>query len=191
MVGGLAASLYYQQEQQSSGYGTVATEKRQARVLLACATSGPPPQGSAAGRNHLCTIDLALGRGGRMAALPGRWCLIRSVCRSRRRTSTCWPRPEAKVNAARAQLGADWKLADDLPATLNYLNSIWNMGFRRAQRDQLVRTLPEMFAAQARLGQDRAEVAAAEADLAALSGGMRGRRTWCFRCRGSPSTGPG
>ncbi|MEU3262439.1 LamG domain-containing protein [Streptomyces bacillaris] len=174
VVGGLAASLYYQQEQQSSGYGTVATEKRQARVLLACATSGPPPQGSAAGRNHLCTIDLALGRGGRMAALPREVVLDPIGVPEPTKDLDLLAAAEAKVNAARAQLGADWKLADDLPATLNYLNSIWNMGFRRAQRDQLVRTLPEMFAAQARLGQDRAEVAAAEADLAALSGGMRG-----------------
>ncbi|MFI8405132.1 LamG domain-containing protein [Streptomyces sp. NPDC085463] len=174
VVGGLAATLYYQQEQQSSGYGTVATEKRQARMLLACATSGPPPQGSAAGRNHLCTIDLALGRGGRLAALPREVVLDPIGVPEPTKDLDLLAAAEAKVNAARAQLGADWKLADDLPATLNYLNSIWNMGFRRAQRDRLVQTLPEMFAAQARLGQDRAEVAAAEADLAALSGGMRG-----------------
>lgn len=121
VVGGLAASLYYQQEQQSSGYGTVATEKRQARVLLACATSGPPPQGSAGGRNHLCTIDLALGRGGRLAALPREVVLDPIGVPEPTKDLDLLAAAEAKVNAARAQLGADWKLADDLPATLNYL----------------------------------------------------------------------
>ncbi|WP_128818074.1 LamG domain-containing protein [Streptomyces sp. S063] len=174
VVGGLTATLYYQQEQQSSGYGTVATEKRQARVLLACATSGPPPQNSAAGRNHLCTLDLALGRGGRLAALPREVVLDPIGVPEPTKDLDLLAAAEAKVTAARAQLGADWKLADDLPAFLNYLTSIWNMGFRRAERDRLVRTLPEMVLAQARLGQDRAEVTAAEADLARLSGGMRG-----------------
>ncbi len=174
VVGGLTATLYYQQEEQPSGYGVVATEKRQARVLLACATSGPPPQGGAAGRNHLCALDFALGRGGRLASVPRELKLDAIGAPEPTRDLDRLAAAEAKVAAARTRLGADQKLADDLPATLSYLAEIWHMGFRRAQRDQLAQSVLEMWMAQARLAQDRAEVAASEAELATLSGGMRG-----------------
>ncbi|MFE7812316.1 LamG domain-containing protein [Streptomyces sp. NPDC057433] len=175
VVGGLAATLYYQQEQQPSGYGTVATEKRQARILLACATSGPPPQGSAIGRNHLCTLDLALGRGGRLAALPREVALDPIGVPEPTKDLDRLAAAEAKLTAARTQLSADRVLANHINATLAYIEHIRPMGFRRAQREQLINEeMPRLYAAQARLGQDQAQVAVAESELAALSGGLRG-----------------
>ncbi|MFJ2842969.1 hypothetical protein ACIPD2_15125 [Streptomyces griseofuscus] len=134
VVGGLAATLNYQQEQAPSGYGTVATEKRQARILLACATSGPPPQGSTAGRNHPCTLDLALGRGGRLAALPREVTLDPIGVPEPTKDLDRLAAVEAKLIAARSQLSADQVLADRITATLAYIEHIRPMGFRRPAR---------------------------------------------------------
>ncbi|RSS61729.1 LamG domain-containing protein [Streptomyces sp. WAC07061] len=175
VVGALTAALYFQQEQQPSGYGAVTAEKRQARILLACATSGPPPQGGTAGRNYLCTLDLALDRGGRLAALPRELALDPIGKPEPTKDLDRLAAADARVSAARAQLGADRKLAGDLQPTLEYAASIRDMGYRRQQYNQLVTIeVPKMQAAQARLGQDEAQVKIAEAELAALSGGMQG-----------------
>ncbi|QLJ02777.1 hypothetical protein HZZ00_18300 [Streptomyces sp. NEAU-sy36] len=174
VVGALTATLYFQQERQPSGYGTVAAEKRQARVLLACATSGPPPQGGVAGRTYLCTLDFALDRGGRLAAVPRELTLDPVGVPEPTKDLDLLAAAEAKVTAARTQLGADRTLAARLQPTITYIENIRNMGFRRAERARLTSGLPELAGAQARLGQDLAQVAVAEAELAALSGGLRG-----------------
>ncbi|WP_197371087.1 LamG-like jellyroll fold domain-containing protein, partial [Streptomyces clavuligerus] len=65
---GLSASLYYQQEDAVSGYGEAAKPaKRQARVLLACATR---PSGDSASPAHVATVDFGVGVDGRLADLP-------------------------------------------------------------------------------------------------------------------------
>ncbi|MFJ8443467.1 LamG domain-containing protein [Kitasatospora griseola] len=174
VVGGLTATLYFQQETQPSGYGTVASEKRQARVLLACATSGPPPQGGVAGRNYLCTLDLALDRGGRLAAVP-RDLVLDPV--GPPEPSTSYDRlaaAQTKLDTARARLGNDRRLVGELQPALNYIEHIKYMGFRQEERQRLINELPEKFAAQSRIGQDEAQVAVAEAELAAVTGGLKG-----------------
>ncbi|GAA2230912.1 hypothetical protein GCM10010232_16640 [Streptomyces amakusaensis] len=68
VVSGLAASLYYQQENVTSGYEEAAKPaKRQARVLLACATR---PGGSTTADAQVATVDFAVGVDGRLAAIP-------------------------------------------------------------------------------------------------------------------------
>ncbi|WP_405639859.1 LamG-like jellyroll fold domain-containing protein [Streptomyces uncialis] len=68
VVSGLAASLYYQQEEETSGYRSVAKPaKKQARVLLACATR---PTADAAADAHIATVDFGVGGDGRLAAVP-------------------------------------------------------------------------------------------------------------------------
>ncbi|MER5319515.1 LamG-like jellyroll fold domain-containing protein [Streptosporangium roseum] len=72
VVCGLTATLYYQQQPAVTGYGhTPSPEKGQARVLLAFATSGPPPTGEPTGRSYVATLDFALSREGRLATAPG------------------------------------------------------------------------------------------------------------------------
>lgn len=68
IVSGLAATLYYQQEKVASGYqDTAKPAKRQARVLLACATR---PSTDATAEAHIATVDLGVGIDGRLADLP-------------------------------------------------------------------------------------------------------------------------
>ncbi|MEU3598821.1 LamG domain-containing protein [Streptomyces sp. NPDC006798] len=68
VVSGLSATLYYQQEDTTSGYDEAAKPaKRQARVLLACATR---PSGNTAAEAHIATVDLGVGVDGRLAAVP-------------------------------------------------------------------------------------------------------------------------
>lgn len=68
VVSGLAASLYYQQEEATAGYQEVAKPaKRQARVLLACATR---PSGNTAAEAQIATVDFGVGVDGRLAAVP-------------------------------------------------------------------------------------------------------------------------
>ncbi|MFI1386417.1 LamG domain-containing protein [Embleya sp. NPDC020886] len=172
--GGLAATLYFQQEERPTGYGAVAAEKGQARVLLACATTGPAPKGGSAGRAYLCTLDFALARNGRLTAVPREVVLDGIGLPEPTNDLDRLAAAEEKVTAARTQLGADEKLAHFLPATLAYIDEIRSTRFRNAQREALERTLPEMYTARARLGSDRAQVIAAEGALATLSGGLRG-----------------
>ncbi|MFJ4770859.1 LamG-like jellyroll fold domain-containing protein [Streptomyces uncialis] len=68
VVSGLSASLYYQQEEAVSGYDDAAKPaKRQARVLLACATR---PSGDTAADAHLAGVDFGVGVDGRLADVP-------------------------------------------------------------------------------------------------------------------------
>src|SRR5262249_61638249 len=60
VASGLTATMYFQQESTPAGYGGLPTPvKRQARVLLACATTGPAPAGGDASPAYLATLDLA------------------------------------------------------------------------------------------------------------------------------------
>ncbi|MFD4829385.1 LamG domain-containing protein [Streptomyces uncialis] len=68
VVSGLSASLYYQQEEAVSGYDDAAKPaKRQARVLLACATR---PSGNTAADAHIAGVDFGVGVDGRLADVP-------------------------------------------------------------------------------------------------------------------------
>ncbi|MFF2025020.1 LamG-like jellyroll fold domain-containing protein [Streptomyces sp. NPDC058171] len=68
VVSGLAATLYYQQEDVSSGYrGEARPAKRQARVLLACATR---PAGDTVAEAHVASVDFGVGIDGRIADIP-------------------------------------------------------------------------------------------------------------------------
>ncbi|MDT0447494.1 LamG-like jellyroll fold domain-containing protein [Streptomyces hesseae] len=72
VVSGLSAVLYHQQEQTAVGYGQEPKPaKRQARVLLSYATSGPDPRtGAATDESYLATVDFGVGRDGRLAQIP-------------------------------------------------------------------------------------------------------------------------
>ncbi|MFL0021367.1 LamG-like jellyroll fold domain-containing protein [Streptomyces sp. NBUL23] len=68
IVSGLTSTLYYQQEDTVSGYqDTPKPAKRNARVLLACATR---PAGNTAADAHIATVDLGVGIDGRLADIP-------------------------------------------------------------------------------------------------------------------------
>ncbi|MEU1283600.1 LamG-like jellyroll fold domain-containing protein [Kitasatospora sp. NPDC005856] len=69
---GLSAVLYHQQEATSAGYDKdPKPAKRQARVLLSYATSGPDPRtGAASDQAYLATLDFGVGRDGRLAEIP-------------------------------------------------------------------------------------------------------------------------
>ncbi|QDY81389.1 LamG domain-containing protein [Streptomyces qinzhouensis] len=68
IVSGLTSTLYYQQEDAVSGYqDTPKPAKRNARVLLACATR---PTGNATADAHIATVDLGVGIDGRLADIP-------------------------------------------------------------------------------------------------------------------------
>ncbi|MFK0258646.1 LamG-like jellyroll fold domain-containing protein [Streptomyces sp. NPDC090445] len=72
VVSGLSAVLYHQQEDTAVGYGREPKPaKRQARVLLSCATSGPDPKtGAAAEEAYVATVDFGVGQDGRLAQVP-------------------------------------------------------------------------------------------------------------------------
>ncbi|MEV0734140.1 LamG domain-containing protein, partial [Polymorphospora sp. NPDC050346] len=70
VVSGLATTLYFQQENVAAATGPRSLVKRQARVLLAAATSGPAPADGTVARSHVATLDLAVGRDGRLAQVP-------------------------------------------------------------------------------------------------------------------------
>ena len=66
---GMSALLYYQQEKdQNAGSGD--PMKRQARVMLACGTSGPDLDGGPTTRNYIAMLDIAVARDGRLAQVP-------------------------------------------------------------------------------------------------------------------------
>jgi hypothetical protein len=61
-----SAVLYYQQEKMGDG----APLKRQARVLLTCATGGLGEDGAATENRHLAVVDFAVARDGSLAQIP-------------------------------------------------------------------------------------------------------------------------
>ncbi|WP_329558840.1 LamG domain-containing protein [Streptomyces uncialis] len=68
IVSGLTSTLYYQQEDAVSGYqDTPRPAKRNARVLLACATR---PSGNTTADAHIATVDFGVGIDGRLADIP-------------------------------------------------------------------------------------------------------------------------
>ncbi|GLF92948.1 LamG domain-containing protein [Streptomyces yaizuensis] len=68
IVSGLSATLYYQQEDAVAGYqDDPKPAKRNARVLLACATR---PAGNATADAHIATVDFGVGIDGRLADIP-------------------------------------------------------------------------------------------------------------------------
>ncbi len=68
---GPSATLYYQQEDATTGYGgDPKPMKRQARVMLACSTSGPGPDGAVTDKQHIAVIDVSIGRDGKLAQVP-------------------------------------------------------------------------------------------------------------------------
>ncbi|MFC0843838.1 LamG-like jellyroll fold domain-containing protein [Streptomyces noboritoensis] len=71
-LSGLSAVLYHQQEETTTGYGQEPKPaKRQARVLLSYATTGPDPRtGAATEEAYLATVDFGVGRDGRLAQVP-------------------------------------------------------------------------------------------------------------------------
>ncbi|MFJ3788317.1 LamG-like jellyroll fold domain-containing protein [Kitasatospora sp. NPDC090091] len=71
-VSGLSAVLYHQQESTSAGYDRdPKPAKRQARVLLSYATTGPDPRtGGTSDQAYLVTVDFGVGRDGRLADVP-------------------------------------------------------------------------------------------------------------------------
>ncbi|MEW2032873.1 LamG domain-containing protein [Streptomyces roseifaciens] len=72
VVSGLSAVLYHQQEDTAVGYGQEPKPaKRQARVLLSYATSGPDPKtGAASEEAYVAAVDFGVGRDGRLAQVP-------------------------------------------------------------------------------------------------------------------------
>ncbi|MFD4658225.1 LamG-like jellyroll fold domain-containing protein [Kitasatospora sp. NPDC058444] len=72
VLSGLSALLHHQQEIAPAGYDQTAKPvKRQARVLLACTTGGPDPvTGAATEEAYVATLDLGVGRDGRLAQVP-------------------------------------------------------------------------------------------------------------------------
>ncbi|MGV9314554.1 LamG-like jellyroll fold domain-containing protein [Streptomyces sp. NPDC003691] len=68
IVSGLSATLYHQQEDAVAGYqDDPRPTKRNARVLLACATR---PAGNATADAHVATVDFGVGIDGRLADIP-------------------------------------------------------------------------------------------------------------------------
>ncbi|WP_440071630.1 LamG-like jellyroll fold domain-containing protein [Streptosporangium sp. OZ121] len=201
---GLAATLFYQQEPVVTGYGTAtAQEKRQGRVLLTLAMSGPPPQGQPADRCFVAALDLAVSQDGRLATPPGVIDLTwvgkpGSTAGLEQRQAA-----ESAVTEARGRYYTDKALADGLISTSARLADIQNVvygglpGFtmhdlnknivgpaRQSQREQerallaeaetLATRFLEQDAARRRLGADLAALTAAQNVLATLTGGMQG-----------------
>ncbi|QMU76874.1 LamG domain-containing protein [Streptacidiphilus sp. PB12-B1b] len=174
-AGPLAATLYFQQEPAPTGYGAAPTqEKRQARVLLACATTGPAPTGGSADRRYVATVDFALTRDGRLAMVPTLVPLAEVGKPAPTQNLDTITAAQNRVTAAQTQLATDQAQADLLQPTLNYIADIARFSFRDQQRALLVRTVPPLRLAADRLGFDQAQLAAAQQALATLTGGMQG-----------------
>ncbi|HUR02348.1 MAG TPA: LamG domain-containing protein [Nonomuraea sp.] len=127
VVSGLASTLYYQQQQAVTGYDQTPTpEKRQARVLLAFATSGPPPTGEASGRSYIATLDFAVSQEGKLATAPGvidlTWLGMPDPTKESGKLSAA----QGAVTAARGRLYNDQVLAEQYPTTAARLKQIEN-----------------------------------------------------------------
>ncbi|MEU8325568.1 LamG domain-containing protein [Nonomuraea sp. NPDC048881] len=205
VVSGLAASLYYQQQPVVTGYtGKPAPEKRQARVLLAFATSGPPPEGEPSDRSYIATLDFALSQEGRLATAPGVIDLTWLGQPDPTEDEDELQAAQDDVTTMRGQLYNDQALAAQLPAhtarlrqidhevysgglfSLHALNNNikgpardWT-GDREKERKLLAEKdllAPKWYAsmvAQERLGYDKAALDSARNHLATLSGGQLG-----------------
>ncbi|WP_148086060.1 LamG domain-containing protein [Actinocorallia herbida] len=126
VVTGLSALLYHQQEPMVTGYGGAPTqEKRQARVLLAFATSGPAPAGGDAARSYVSTVDFAVGTDGRLSAVPDTIDLapigLPDPTSGLERISAA----QDAVASAQIALDADRALADQEPAMAQRLAEIY------------------------------------------------------------------
>ncbi|MHA6757059.1 LamG-like jellyroll fold domain-containing protein [Streptacidiphilus sp. PAMC 29251] len=204
VTSGLSATLYFQQEPAVTGYAVTASqEKRQARVLLAFATAGPPPQGEPADRSYVASVDCALTKDGRVATPSGSidlaWVGRPDPTADIQKLGAA----QAAVTAARGQLANDQALSNSLDAYTARLNYLYDKvyggtpGFtlrdlnrnivgpaRNSQREEERNYLAEAatleplkaqaIAARGRLGADGAALSAALNTLSTLSGGMLG-----------------
>ncbi|MCT9929855.1 RICIN domain-containing protein [Planotetraspora sp. A-T 1434] len=200
---GLATEFYFQQEPTVTGYSTSpAPEKRQGRVLLAFATSGPPPQGEPADRRYVATVDFAVSQYGRLATPPG---VIDLTWLGRPDPTADLEKlqaAEAAVTAARGRYYTDQALVDQMPATDKRINDIqgevygglagftfhdlnqnfYHLRYWQRMREQelleeqelLKAQLSEQMKALQRLPGDKAALEAAQNTLATLSGAQKG-----------------
>jgi len=106
---GLSATLYYQQEDATTGYGGEPKPmKRQARVMLACATGGPGPDGAATDRQHIAVVDLSVGRDGKLAQMPDELTLPALVVPTAGATEEQLQTAEAEYKAAKDRADATY-----------------------------------------------------------------------------------
>ncbi|MEO5876492.1 MAG: LamG domain-containing protein, partial [Streptosporangiaceae bacterium] len=205
VVGGLTAVLYYQQELAETGYETgAAPEKRNARVLLACATSGPAPAGGAADRSYLAVLDFGVAARGQLALTPGTITLSSMGVADPTVDLRLLDAAQKRVTEAQSALDALEATARKAVRTAESLNSMreelkdlywwdwwvgavsgrWDGRDRSGRHDLKVacekaipileQQLREMIAAGGRIGSFVAEVTAAKDALATLSGGKLG-----------------
>ncbi|MFF5249145.1 LamG-like jellyroll fold domain-containing protein [Streptosporangium sp. NPDC000095] len=201
VVCGLTATLYYQQHPAVTGYDhTPSPQKGQARVLLAFATSGPPPTGEPTGRSYLATLDFALSTEGKLATAPAVIDLTWIGTADPTKDSDKLRAAQEAVTAARGQLYNDQALVARIPATLARLGQlddelhggIYSMNAQSkvagpaGNRGREVKArveaeaailLPEyvkQLEAKTRLGADKAALETALNTQATLSGGLLG-----------------
>ena len=198
VASGLAATLYYQQELEATGYSTEpAAQKRQTRVLLACATSGPAPQGGSAARSYVTTLDVAVSRAGRLAQIPGQVAVTAIGLPDPNAPQDQLAAAQSAVAAAQTALNQDRTTAQtrqliesqyyQLEPEYNHLQ-YWNerlaaifRGWEISRAAQLLAAMnilrgrwQDAEAARLRLAADEAAVTAAQNALATMTHGMQG-----------------
>ncbi|MFJ9371392.1 LamG-like jellyroll fold domain-containing protein [Nocardia sp. NPDC101769] len=200
---GLAATMYHQQQPMVTGYAiTPSLEKRRARVLLAFATGGLPPQGEPDGRSYLAVLDFGVSPQGRLATAPGlmdpTWIGKPDPTADLERLRQA----EALVTTARGQLAIDQGKAALLGTYTQLLEEtngkmyggVWGSTVNDRSkilgpagdwaRGEMTRLLAvaarweglkaDSAAAADRVGVDSVVLTLAQANLAGLSGGMQG-----------------
>ncbi|HSV64399.1 MAG TPA: LamG domain-containing protein [Mycobacteriales bacterium] len=200
VVSGLASVLYSQQEDVATGYAEQPQpSKRQARVLLACATTGPTP-GGVADRPYLAALDVAVASDGRLALLPQRIALSAVNLPAASKQTEAISAAQQEVRLAQGKLSEDQRLADAMPQTLETLGMVgpaldkqlrdngWLPGllyglnprwqelvmFYEGSALRLIEELVRQQDAQGRLGAERLVLADKQAALAALTDRMQG-----------------
>ncbi|MEU3170228.1 LamG domain-containing protein [Streptosporangium sp. NPDC006930] len=201
VVCGLTATLYYQQRPAMTGYDHTPTpEKGQARVLLAFATSGPPPTGEPTGRSYVATLDFALSTEGKLATAPAVIDLTWIGTADPTKDTDKLRAAQEAVTAARGQLYNDQALVARIPAyearfaqlneelhggwySLNSQSYVagpagkWGREVKARVTAEVNILAPEyvkQIEARARLGADKAALETALNTQATLSGGLLG-----------------
>lgn len=186
-----------------TGYGQAPVpERRQARVLLAFATSGPPPKSEPADRSYVATLDFAVSKDGRLARLPGVVDLAWIGTPDPTKDTERLRQAEDAVTAARGKLYTDQQLTDWMPSTVARLKqleaelhnggiiSMYNLNrnivgpARNAERQREAEIMAEaaplaqkylqQLEASGRLGADKAALDTALNTLATLTGAQAG-----------------
>jgi hypothetical protein len=192
------ATLYYQQEPAVTGYGVQPTqEKKQTRVLMTTATSGPAPAGGSADRWYVSVLDFALTRNGRLAMVPAQIPLAAIGLADPTADLNVLSVAQNAVATTQAQLNADQVLAQSQEQTAGMINWIdselgsmqqqFGYGYigagltppadlqrendLLAAKNALLARFPQIYAASLRLGADEAALTATQNALATLSGG--------------------